>query len=279
MRKFGAFFLSVIGIVPVACLVLSSCAPAVKKDSIQVHVINVGYGDSILIKFPDHTNLLIDSGTKEAAQAVIDYLRSQGVETIDKMVATHQHRDHFGGFSTIIDAFPVEKFYYNGDEKGAHEGYTELLDKVKKRQIPMALLGRDQSIPFDNPDIRLKVLNPPDHSGSINNNALVLWLTYGRTGFLFTADVEEVRQDDILKLYPELKKVNCVQVPHHGKSVSPYFADFFRDKIFFVSAGFYRGKPISVEFLDRLRGTVLRTDIHGTIVIESDGNKVSVLKP
>ena len=254
-------------------------AAAQGRGPLEVHMINVGDGDAIFIRLPDQTNLLIDAGREEYAEQIIEYLKSQRVTKIHKAVMTHPHNNHFGSFPAILEAFPVEKFYVNGDLEGAHEDYFDLLGQVEQRQIPTAILGRGQTVTFDDPAIGLKVLHPADHSASANGNSLVIWLSYGRTGFLFTADIGEAQQDEVIAYYPQVKAVNCVQVPHHGKDVSAWFAKTFKDKIFIVSTGIHKDKVPDLSPLRKLKGRILRTDLNGTIVVISDGNKVEVRSP
>ncbi|MFA5874605.1 MAG: MBL fold metallo-hydrolase [Anaerolineales bacterium] len=37
------------------------------------------------------------------------YLREQGVERIDLMIATHPHEDHIGGLIQVLDAMPLAR--------------------------------------------------------------------------------------------------------------------------------------------------------------------------
>ena len=63
-------------------------------NNLKVHFINVGYGDSILIEFPDHRTMLIDAGLKEYSSKVVDYIKEVGVGKIDSIILTHPHSDH-----------------------------------------------------------------------------------------------------------------------------------------------------------------------------------------
>lgn len=53
-----------------------------------VHAIDVGQGDSILVKSGDHA-MLIDAGERGNDQTILDYLKANSVEKLDYIVATH----------------------------------------------------------------------------------------------------------------------------------------------------------------------------------------------
>ena len=273
-NKFLRFFLWAL----VAGLVFVSFSCSLKKEKklLEVHFINVGYGDSILIKFPDHTNLLIDAGRKDNAAQILGYLKSHDIKSIDRALLTHPHANQFGSFPEILKAFPTGRFYINGDEKNAEKGYAELMQQVNQFRIPVEIVSRGEIIPSKNKNISMKVLHPADLSGSANANSTVLWLTYGQTGFLFTADIGEAQQDEIMRLYPQLESVSCIKVPHKGKDVSDLFAAFFAGKTFIVSTGADRGRVLNLKPLQKLYGKIFRTDWMGNIVVESDGSRIQV---
>lgn len=67
-----------------------------------VHVIDVGQGDSILVKSGDHA-MLIDAGERGNDQTILDYLKVNSVEKLDYIVATHPHSDHIGSMPKVIE--------------------------------------------------------------------------------------------------------------------------------------------------------------------------------
>ena len=107
----------------IAALVLQPCSrearplvPTVLASSstdINVHFIDVGQGDSILIKVENKT-ILIDGGPTAASATVLSYLSSVNVTKIDFMVATHPHADHIGGLIAVLQSLQVNAVLYNG---------------------------------------------------------------------------------------------------------------------------------------------------------------------
>lgn len=85
----------------------------------QIHFINVGYGEAILIK-RDGFIILIDGGTNRAEEydnpgciRVSDYLKQTGFSRIDLVIVTHIHDDHIGGIPEVIKNFPVSSVWIN----------------------------------------------------------------------------------------------------------------------------------------------------------------------
>src|SRR5918911_1627851 len=81
--------------------------PPPSGDELQVHVLNVGQGDSILIIAPGGKCVLVDAGTPGSGRIVLDAMKRYGLKQIDLMVATHAHADHIGGADEVIRAVRV----------------------------------------------------------------------------------------------------------------------------------------------------------------------------
>ena len=89
-------------------------------DSLEIHVINVGWGASIFVRGPNGTKILIEAGnTGKGKGKVVPYLKSIGIlpiDTLDYTIAGHQHSDHLGGMSEVVDSGYTVRYknYYNG---------------------------------------------------------------------------------------------------------------------------------------------------------------------
>src|ERR687884_572120 len=76
--------------------------PPPSGDELQVHVLDVGQGDSILIIAPGGKTVLVDAGVPGSGQVVLDAMKRYGVNHLDLMVATHAHADHIGGAADVL---------------------------------------------------------------------------------------------------------------------------------------------------------------------------------
>ena len=79
------------------------------------HYIDVGQGSAALLASPDDSFMLIDTGTTESSAYLVKYLKDAGVDTLDYLIITHPHEDHYGGAESVIKNFPVENFLILSD--------------------------------------------------------------------------------------------------------------------------------------------------------------------
>ena len=245
---------------------------------LKVHFIEVGYGDAILIEHPALASVLIDTGPEASGEKLLDYLSSAGVKEIGSVILTHPHENHFGGLQRLAGSIPTRQVFINGD-LNAEAGYEPLLELLKEKEIPVTILKKNDLVPLAVPGMRFLILHPTELSDDVNANSIVSWLSYGQTSFLFTSDINEPVQDQLIQEFPEVKTADCLQVPHHGGKVSDGFAGHFSEAFWVVSTGTNPwGKPHK-ENLRKLKGKIVRTDIHGTVVVESDGQNVKLVQP
>jgi len=245
------------------------------KKSVRIHFIAVGYGDAALVELPDAAVIMIDAGPGSAAPNIIAYLDSLKVSAIDIAVITHPHKNHFDGFISIMEKYDVGRMYINGDQRG-EEGYNELIQLLKEKNIPVEILKRGDHLNGLPKDVSVEILNPPDLQSSVNGNAIVSWLKYKDTSVLFLSDIMEKNQRELIEAYPEINSSDCISVPHHGVSLSEEFIEHFVNKVFIVSTGPSEFGKVDEKALKRLNGRIYRTDILGTLILESDGKTIKV---
>lgn len=82
-----------------------------KVGTLQVYFLDVGQGDSTLIRTPNNQYVLIDGGNNDQGKNVVKYLNALGVKTLDAMVATHPDADHIGGLDDVLKAVDVKSVY------------------------------------------------------------------------------------------------------------------------------------------------------------------------
>lgn len=242
---------------------------------LRIHFIDVGYGDAILIQFPDSRTMMIDSGEKHHTLRLINYLQSLDIQKIDQAVITHPHKNHFEGFFDILKSIPIDQLFINGD-KNSEEGYEELLELFRDRQIPIKNISRGMMLNDFSGPVQIEVLHPKNLSNNPNGNSIVLWLKFQEFSILLMADIGLEEQDQLIDLNQELSQVNSITVPHHGGPLSDKFIRFFTEKNFIISTGTNPWNLPHERDLQKLQGTIYRTDHQGTIVLESDGFSTSI---
>lgn len=247
------------------------------SGTLQVYYLDVGQGDSSLIRTPENQYILIDAGNNDQGKNVVKYLKHLGVKTIDVMIATHPDADHIGGLDDVLKAFDVKSVYA---PKVSHttDTFKDFLTAVKNegRTIKTAKSG----VTLDLKGITAKFVSPlNDYGDELNDWSAVLKLTYKETSFLFAGDAELQSENDMLADGVDLK-ADVLKIGHHGSktSTSKTFIDAVKPKYSIISVGKNNyGHPDSgiLGRLKNVKSTVYRTDKQGTITAISDGNKIT----
>lgn len=248
-------------------------------QNLTIHFLDVGQGDSILIEYDDKY-MLIDAGENDQGEVVMNYLQGQGISTLDYVVATHPHSDHIGGMDDVLNNFQVEHFVDSGYPHTS-KTYENMLTTIDQKDIPFEVVKAGQTIDFD-PAVDIEVLNPAStYSDDLNENSVVLKVTYGETSFLLMGDAGLESEENIMEAGYNVDS-DILKVGHHastsgsGKTfisaVSPEIS------VIEVGSGNDYGHPHS-EILKRLQeaSTVYRTDLDGTIIVTTDGSTYTVM--
>lgn len=261
------------------CLVLLATVSVAAQ--LEVTFLDVGQGDSILIREEAGVVILIDGGTERAGRSILlPYLRSQGIEHLDLVVATHPHADHIGGLIPVLENLSVGRILADGQVHTTRT-YERFLTIIDDQGIPFSLGRAGQSWEFINID-RFAVLHPKEpFIEGLNENSLVIKLQYGQVAFLFTGDLETTGEAQLLPYGDDLK-AEVLKVGHHGSSSSTT-ADFLHQvspEIAIIQAGVDNtyGHPHK-EVVARLQaaGTlVYRTDELGSVIVVTDGQTYTV---
>jgi competence protein ComEC len=262
-------------------LVAISAATVSASENLTVHFIDVGQGDSELLQFAGK-NVLIDGGTPEMGSRVESYLRSHGVSSLNLVVATHPHDDHIGGLLDVLNDFSVKQVLDSG-QTHTTQTFQNYLNLIDRKNIPFSTAERGQTIDLD-PAIKIEVLSPPaTHfaGDDLNQNSVVLKVTYNKVSFLFMGDAGFVAEDSLLASGYDLKS-DVFKVGHHGSSSASGSAFLAKVKptssIIEVGAGNDYGHPTS-KTLTALQNTgskIYRTDTNGNVEITTDGQTYSV---
>lgn len=243
----------------------------------QIHFINAGQGESILILTPDKT-VIIDAGDRNGIAA--NYLLHQGIQHIDIAIATHPHADHIGGFRDIFELFTIGELI---DPGVVHTTLTfeRYLTLIYELDIPFTV-GRKGMIRELGEAAFLELLHPEEPSDqNLNAASIVVKLTLGNITALFTGDIERRSEEELLKEHLKLES-NILKVPHHGSATSSHkaFLKAVKPNVAVIMCGTdnaygFPEKEV-LRRLDHLGSEILRTDLHGHIIIKSDGENFTV---
>ena len=270
------------------CLLVVGCAnPFVESndktsistfngDTLRVNYIDVGQGDSIFIQLPNNETMLIDAGEAYKSDNVINYLNDLGITKIDYVVGTHPHTDHIGGLEEVINTFDIGSIYMPR-ASSTSKTYEDLLTTISNKGLKIKT-AKSGVVVLDDDNLKLEFIAPNSDSYSeLNNYSAVLKLTYLDNTFLFMGDAETLSENEVTCDVD----ADVIKVGHHGsdsssgiefvKKVSPEYA------IIMVGEGNSYNHPYQsiIDRYESVGAKVLRTDLDGNIVCDSDGVDVT----
>jgi len=223
------------------------------------------------------TEILIDGG--DISPGVVNYLSSYIDGALEVMVATHSHTDHIGGLIGVLNAFEVDEVWLNGDTSTSGT-YSQFISAVNSEGAEVHVAIRGDTIQAGN--LTFDVLNPVNLSGTTNDNSIVLSLSYGQVDFLFDGDAEQEAEASMLAagIVPD---VEILKVGHHGSRTasSVQFLQVSKPEcaIYMAGQGNSYGHPHqeTITNLCEIGAEIYGTDIHGNIVVTTDGVTYNVL--
>lgn len=245
---------------------------------LEIHVIDVGKADAILIRCQGHAGL-IDTGAGGDGEDVADYLLRHGVKELEFVLLSHNDSDHIGGLPTVLGELVVDTLYQGelSVEEPSLEGAA--MDRALSGwKGERRTLARGDS--FSLGGASFSVLGPCRAYESSNDSSLVLRLEFGEASALFCGDIEATAELDLVKSGQELQ-ADLLKVPHHGSatSCSQRFVKAVMPRLAAVSVGPDRNQLPRAEALEQLEAVgaqIYRTDTDGSIVFSSQGEDFAI---
>ncbi len=257
----------------------SSKDTVIDTCGLEVHYIDVGQADSILLKQGDNT-MLIDGGNNDDNLLVEDYLKKEDIKKLDYIIATHPHEDHIGGLDYIVDKFEVGKIYAP-KVTTTTKTFRDFVQAVKNKNMKFTTPVPGEEFMLG--EAKCKVLGPNSKEyEDLNDYSIVLKVTYKEKSFIFTGDAEKTSEKEICRKFGNELKADVLKLGHHGSSSSTTneFLNLVDPSICVITAGKNNkyGHPHK-ETMDKINKRnikVLRTDEDSHIIIKTDGEKINI---
>lgn len=237
--------------------------------------LDVGQGDSAFIELDGGKTMLIDAGTEDSGDKIINFIKKRGHSHLDYVIATHPHADHIGGMAEVLSAFTVGTLYMP-EASSDTKAYRLMMDTAAEKQIPVINAAAHQTA-FDSSLQSGVFLSPgPQYFKDLNNQSAVLKLTYKNTSYLFCGDAEASSEIQMLT-FGSMLDSDVLKVGHHGSdsSSSESFIAAVTPTYSVISCGQNnRYNHPAEQTLLRLAAAgsrIFRTDLQGDITIKSSG--------
>ena len=260
---------------------------SIQRGSLEIAMIDVGQGDSILLGLPSGGTMLVDTGGIQTfgrktrprdssfdtgEDVVSPYLWRRGLRSLDVLMISHAHADHAGGTEAILNNFHPREVWgaFDVDDKDwrrlaalARAAGSRVRSLHKGEVLQLGGVSWEVFAPLPN-------LAPRDK----NEASLVVRASYGRHSLLLTGDMD--RRTEALLLEAGFDaRADILKVAHHGSKNSslPRFLDVLKPSLAMISAGYENkfGHPnrVTLNSLDERHAVVLRTDRQGLVVARS----------
>ena len=194
-------------------------AAAPVSASTKIHFIDVGQGDSVLIE-QDGLFALIDAGERDAAESLVAYLQSAGVDRLSLLVMTHPHSDHIGSMRQVLENFPVDQIILPDLNKApipTSSTFTKLMTAIRDRKIPSVTARVGDVFTLGNGT--LTVLSTGIETDNLNNISLTTLYESGGLRYYSSGDAEKEVERDLLASGTDVH-ADIYKAAHHGSSTS-----------------------------------------------------------
>jgi len=269
-------------------LVVVAWAPAIHlpySGWVELHVLDVGQGDAILLRTDGGRWVLIDAGRMwEGGDAgrstIIPYVMRRG-GSLESFVLSHAHSDHAGGAVSVLGALRPRTFWDAAFPQGSRI-YDQSLRAAREAGVEWRRVHPGDHFSVDGVTVEFLA---PDSAWTAslvdpNEASTIARIRYGSVRFLSVGDAEAAEEGWLLDHARDELAADVLKVGHHGSSTSSgdEFLSAIHPSAAIISVGADNiyGHPSAdvLAALARVGAQVVRTDERGTIIVRTDGRAI-----
>ncbi len=248
-----------LGITVIAILGLLNVLP---DNKLEIQFVDVGHGDFSVLRYNQRV-ILIDLG--DGYMDCADYLKDQGVISVDAVILSHAHQDHIGGLEKLRSYYDIENLYVN------QETFDVITSNGKLSDLNLTLIEQSNKILWNQVLLDIK---PVESITDTNDNALVVKLEHlDRTGY-FLGDISE----SVIDTLSFDERIDFVKVPHHGSMTSInealYSDHLISNAIISHSMKYSMPNADVVDLMHSNRINVFSTYTNGTVELIFSGDNL-----
>jgi len=252
---------------------------SIAQENLQIYFLDVRQGDASVIISSSGQVVMIDSGPDE--KLILNYLKNLNISQIDLLIATHAHNDHITGMDKIIAKYRPKAFIDSGIPHTTIT-YQKMITAIGNYNINY-YKGTSRKINLGSLTFNiLPPANPIIKESELNNNSIVIRLDFKDFSCLFTGDIEKEREGQLLNESRNNLKVDILKIAHHGSysGSSPPFIKAVNPETSIISCGkdnqYGHPHQETLTLLQNLGINIYRTDLNGTILVETNGKDYQV---
>lgn len=256
---------------------------------LQITCLDVGQGDGIVIQTPEGKSYLIDGGssskTSTGRYQMLPFLKSRGISRIDGIFISHVDEDHISGVREILElqAQGLTSVYvsslYLPKWQDPPEKWSNLEELGRQAGVQIHTVKRGDIL--QSGKLKLCFLAPEDGAKgeNVNEDGMVIQLEYAGFSGLFTGDIGEATEKDLL---PYLKDVDFLKVGHHGSKYSTcsVFLEKIKPENGVISCSetniYGHPSPETIQRLQECGCEVVYTMKSGAVTVYTDGEHVKM---
>ena len=194
------------------------CLKRVTPGDLSVTFLDVGQGDSIVVRTPNHKTFVIDGGMAGNGKKIEQFLKYNGIRKIDGLILSHAHSDHMDGLGELALVYTIDKLFLS-ELALDDDTFKAFYDIILSVDIPVHIIGAGDSI--KDKDIIMECIYPFKDLKTLkgNDTSVVLVLKHGMVSYYFTGDIEEYYESQMAR-HLDSNAINILKVPHHGSKTS-----------------------------------------------------------
>lgn len=183
--------------------------------TMEISFITIGKGDAFLLKMPEGSYYMYDTGKKEDFEQIQKVLEQKKVTSLKGIFLSHGHKDHAGNLKNLLEEYPVETVYISEKDQASY-GKIDVEKITKDFDTTIVLLQGGETLSLEGAEAKVWIPKTCDFRNA-NNNSVIIRFSYGKNSCLMTGDMEYGEEAAYLRS-GEACKTDILKLGHHGES-------------------------------------------------------------
>ena len=198
------------------CVQVKAEEPAgILGKTMERSFITIGKGDAFLLKMPEGSYYMYDTGKKEDFEQIQKVLEQKKVTSLKGIFLSHGHKDHAGNLKNLLEEYPVETVYISEKDQASY-GKIDVEKITKDFDTTLVLLQGGETLSLEGAEAKVWIPKTCDFRNA-NNNSVIIRFSYGKNSCLMTGDMEYGEEAAYLRS-GEASKTDILKLGHHGES-------------------------------------------------------------